>query len=182
MAAQFTATKRPFERRDFRWMKRAISSLPVPDSPVIMMLASDGATCSARRITWPMTGSRNRMVLASAVTASSTAAISSASGGSGMYSLAPALMARTAADESDWMPQAMTGTVMRSAISASTSALTSKVTSIITRSTPAPPRSTSMPASMVPACMTRAPRSMAMRLAAPTCPSNVPMIRSCMGL
>ena len=99
--------------RLLRWMKRAITSLPVPLSPVMRMVASLCATCSASRTTWPIDRSRdeggvffgNRL---------QTAAISSASGGSGIYSLAPARMARTAAPASVPMPQATTGTFMLS--------------------------------------------------------------------
>jgi hypothetical protein len=53
----------------------------------------------------------------SSATAASTAAISSGSGGSGMYSLAPAWMAATAARASVSTPQATIGTRMCSASS-----------------------------------------------------------------
>ena len=68
-----------------------------------------GAAC------WRSPGRCETIGWLSSATAASTAAISSASGGSGMYSLAPARMARTAAAVSVPTPQATTGTWMRSA-------------------------------------------------------------------
>ena len=56
----------------------------------------------------------------SSVTAASTAAISSGSGGSGMYSLAPARIAATAARALFSMPQATIGTWMCSSSSFAT--------------------------------------------------------------
>ena len=44
MAAQFTGTKGRVARLEFTWMARAISSLPVPLSPVISTVTSVGAT------------------------------------------------------------------------------------------------------------------------------------------
>ena len=44
IAPQFTGTNGRPARADSRWMERATSSLPVPDSPRISTLASDGAT------------------------------------------------------------------------------------------------------------------------------------------
>src|ERR1700676_4885343 len=43
-AAQFTLTKARCDRRDRLWMARAISSLPVPVSPLTRTLESVGAT------------------------------------------------------------------------------------------------------------------------------------------
>ena len=90
-------------------------SLPTPLSPVIRMEASEAATWSARVMTSCMDGSRVTSGRSSSDTAASTAAISSASGGSGMNSLAPARMASAALRASPPMPQATTGTRMRSA-------------------------------------------------------------------
>ncbi len=71
--------------------------------------------------------------------------MSSASGGRGMYSLAPALMARTAASASVPMPQATTGTAMRSSFRLSTRWATSSLTSSMMRSAPWPERSAARP-------------------------------------
>jgi hypothetical protein len=46
-AAQFSATNGPSARRDARWMVRAITSLPVPDSPSNSTVESVGATWAA---------------------------------------------------------------------------------------------------------------------------------------
>ena len=105
MAAQLTEMKLLFLRLDLRWMKRAMTSLPVPDSPVIRTEASEVATCSASRSTLFITGSRKIRALCSSATAASTAAISWASGGRGTYSLAPARMAAAARSELAPMPQ-----------------------------------------------------------------------------
>ena len=51
MAAQFTATNAFDERPDRRWMARAISSLPVPVSPVIRTVESLRATLDTREST-----------------------------------------------------------------------------------------------------------------------------------
>ena len=51
-AAQFTATNGPRLRADARWMNRATTSLPVPDSPVKSTVVSVGATCVAARSTF----------------------------------------------------------------------------------------------------------------------------------
>ena len=96
-------------------MKRAMTSLPVPLSPVTSTEASERAICSASFTTRSMEGSRQTNDRLSAVTASMTAAISSGSGGSGMYSFAPAWMAATAAFASVPVPQATTGVRIRSA-------------------------------------------------------------------
>ena len=48
MAAQLTLTNAREERRDRLWIARAISSLPVPVSPVISTVASVGATLDTR--------------------------------------------------------------------------------------------------------------------------------------
>ena len=47
-AAAFTATNGPFARGERAWSRRAISSLPVPDSPVTRTAMSRGATRSTR--------------------------------------------------------------------------------------------------------------------------------------
>src|ERR1700722_11532835 len=52
MAAQFTLTKAREERRECRWIALAISSLPVPVSPVISTVASVGATLDTRENTF----------------------------------------------------------------------------------------------------------------------------------
>src|SRR5258708_25254135 len=110
----------------------------------------------------------------SSATASSTAAISSAFGGSGMYSLAPALIACTAALASVPMPQATTGTLIRSFLSWVTSRATSSLTSIITRSAPWPERSAFMAAGIACTCATLAPRSCAIFPAVVMWPSSEP--------
>ena len=114
IAAQFTATNCCPARLLLLCRWRAISSLPVPDSPVISTDASDGAIFSASVMTADIAGSRWMIVWLSSATASRTAAISSASGGKGMYSLAPALMLSTAASAFVPMPQATTGMLIRS--------------------------------------------------------------------
>ena len=48
MAEQLTATNGPPERSLMSWMVRAMSSLPVPDSPVTSTVAAVAATCSMR--------------------------------------------------------------------------------------------------------------------------------------
>ena len=78
------------------------------------MEASERATWSARPITAFIDGSAEIIGFSSSATADSTAAIRSASGGSGMNSLAPALMAAAASRASASTPKATTGTVMRS--------------------------------------------------------------------
>ena len=45
-AAQLMATKGPYFRVDLSWMARATSSLPVPLSPMMNMLALEGAAAS----------------------------------------------------------------------------------------------------------------------------------------
>jgi hypothetical protein len=45
-ALQFTGTNARLARRPAKWSARATSSLPVPLSPVISTVASDGATLS----------------------------------------------------------------------------------------------------------------------------------------
>ncbi len=102
-------------RRDFTCTCRAITSLPTPLSPVIRIEASEAATWSASAITDCIDGSRTTIGRSSSATAASTAAISSASGGSGMNSLAPARMASAARLGSAPTPHATTGTRIRSA-------------------------------------------------------------------
>ncbi len=52
MAAQFTRTYGPAVLRLSRWMSRATSSLPVPDSPSRSTVASLAATARAVSNTW----------------------------------------------------------------------------------------------------------------------------------
>ena len=47
MAAQFSATNGPSERSESSCIVLASTSFPVPDSPLIMIEASDGATLRA---------------------------------------------------------------------------------------------------------------------------------------
>src|SRR6185312_9085622 len=110
-------------------------------------------------------------------TACSTAAISSASGGRGMYSLAPALIARTAASASLPMPQATIGTKMRSCFRLSIIRAMSSFTSIISRSAPWPERSALRPWSISSAWATVAPRLSAILPAVLKWPSSGPRIR-----
>ena len=51
MALQLTATKGPCDRRLRRWMARATSSLPVPDSPVTRTVTSTRTTLAIMRKT-----------------------------------------------------------------------------------------------------------------------------------
>src|SRR5471030_437198 len=118
----------------------------------------------------------------SCVTAASTAAISSGSGGNGMYSLAPAWMALTAARASLVMPQATIGTWMRSASSRSTRSRMSRLTSTNKRSAPRPERSTASACSLLSAWVTEAPLSIAILLASVSWPPRVPMINRLMFL
>src|SRR5690242_2035427 len=114
----------------------------------------------------------------SLATAASTAAINSGSGGSGMYSLAPAWMAATAARASLVMPQATIGTWMCSASSRITRSRMSSATSTISRSAPLPLRSTFIACSLPSAWVTEAPLSIAILVAVVSCPFNVPTMRS----
>src|SRR5256714_3096777 len=114
----------------------------------------------------------------SLATAASTAAISSGSGGSGMYSLAPAWIAATAARASFEMPQATIGTWICSASSRITRSRMSRATSTSIRSAPLPPRSTAMACSVVSAWVTEAPLSIAILVAVVSWPFNVPTMRS----
>ena len=83
IAAQLTEMNGLSARFDLAWMCRAMTSLPVPDSPVISTLASLGATWSASFSTAAMRGSWVRTEVVSSATAASTAAIISASGAAG---------------------------------------------------------------------------------------------------
>ncbi len=65
MAAQLIEMKGVSARLDWAWRYLAITSLPVPLSPVISTLASDGAIWSASLTTRAMAGSRKRKSLAS---------------------------------------------------------------------------------------------------------------------
>src|SRR5882672_10165054 len=114
----------------------------------------------------------------SLATAASTAAISSGSGGSGMYSLAPAWIAATAARASLDMPQATIGTWMCSASSRITRSRMSSATSTSSRSAPLPPRSTRIACSWSSAWVTEAPFSMAILVAVVSWPFSVPTMRS----
>src|SRR6185437_9911339 len=114
----------------------------------------------------------------SLATAARTAAINSGSGGSGMYSLAPAWMAATAARASLEMPHATIGTWMCSASSRITRSRISSETSTRSRSAPLPPRNTRIACSLSSAWVTEAPLSIAILVAVVSCPFNVPTIRS----
>src|SRR6185437_12362473 len=159
-----------------------MTSLPLPLSPVMRIEASLGATWSARPITASIAGSSKIIWWLSSATAARTAAISSGSGGSGRYSLAPARMASTALRASVPMPQATTGVQMRSAESPRTSCPMSHLTSQSTRSAPLPPRRLASACSMSTAWVTRAPRSIAILVAAVSWPCSCPTIRSLMVL
>src|SRR5215213_7824869 len=139
-------------------------------------LASERAICSASLTTRSIAASFQTKLRLSAATASITAAMSSGSGGSGMYSLAPAWMAATAARASVPVPQAITGVRMRSASSAVTRSRTERPTSIMMRSAPLA-RSTDRPCSMASAWVTPAPRLMAILEAATSSPLSRPMMR-----
>src|SRR4051812_31401334 len=125
-----------------------------------------------------MASSRQTRSRESLATAASTAAISSGSGGSGMYSLAPAWIAATAARASLEMPQATIGTWMCSASSRITRSRMSRATSTSIRSAPLPPRSTAIACSVVSAWVTDAPFSIAILVAVVSWPFNVPTMRS----
>src|SRR5262249_34539545 len=101
----------------------------------------------------------------------------SGSGGSGMYSLAPAWIAATAARASVCTPQATIGTWICSASRRSTGSRMSSATSTIRRSAPLPERSTAMAWSLLSACVTAAPLSMAILVALVSWPLRVPTIR-----
>src|SRR5215213_3882179 len=113
----------------------------------------------------------------SSATAASTAAINSGSGGSGMYSFAPAWMAATAARASIEVPQATTGTVMCSASIRVMRSRISTATSTINRSALRPERRTRSAISAPSACVTVAPLSMASLVASVSWPRSVPTIR-----
>src|SRR5215218_2076720 len=117
----------------------------------------------------------------SSATAASTAAISSGSGGSGMYSFAPAWMAATAARASVDVPHATTGTVMCSASIRVIRSRISTATSTISRSALRPERSTRRAISAPSAWVTVAPFSMASLVASVSWPRSVPTIRRRMG-
>ncbi|MNT52036.1 hypothetical protein D3C72_1890410 [compost metagenome] len=61
MAAQLMATKRCAWRLDSACSPRAISSLPLPESPSSITLADEGATFSTLRHSFNMPGSRLTM-------------------------------------------------------------------------------------------------------------------------
>ena len=174
IAAQLTETNTPSLRLLWRCRNRDMTSLPVPDSPRISTVASDGAICAASSSDSCITGSETTTVSFSSETASSTAAISTASGGSGRYSLAPARIALTARPASLPMPNAMTGVWMRSTFSALMKLPTSRRTSIMTRSAPLPLRRASSAVSPSSAWLTLAPRFIAIFPASVMCPSSVP--------
>src|SRR3954464_14343191 len=129
-------------------------------------------------MTLPMASSREISSRESLATAASTAAINSGSGGSGMYSLAPAWIAATAARASLEIPQATIGTWMCSASSRITKSRMSSATSTSNRSAPLPPRSTRIACSLSSAWVTEAPLSMAILVAVVSWPFNVPTMRS----
>ena len=111
-----------------------------------------------------------------AAAAAKTAPINSGSGGRGIYSRAPALMAFTANDVSLATPQATTKTLMRAACKDEISLWTSSVTSTITSSTVLPERRISSAVSTLSANDTWPPLEMAILLAAPIWPFKVPTI------
>src|SRR5204862_2400338 len=113
----------------------------------------------------------------SSATAASTAAMSSGSGGSGMYSFAPAWIAATAARASVEVPQATTGTVMCSASSRAIRSPMSIATSTISKSAPRPERRTRSAMSALSACVTLAPLFIAILVATVSWPCSVPTIR-----
>src|SRR3954462_10672444 len=51
MAPQLTATEGPWRRGLAAWIARAAISFPVPDSPSMRTVESNGATCSISRLT-----------------------------------------------------------------------------------------------------------------------------------
>ena len=161
MAAQLIEMNGLSARRERAWTYLAMTSLPVPLSPVIKTLASEAATWSASLTTLAMAGSRNRKSALSRATAAIIAAISSASGGKGIYSLAPARMALTAAAALASVPQATTGTKMRSFSNPEISAGMSAITSTSSRSAPRPLLSEARAISISPAWATLAPPSIA---------------------
>jgi hypothetical protein len=114
----------------------------------------------------------------SSATAASTAAINSGSGGSGMYSFAPAWMAATAARASVAVPQATIGAWICSASNAVTRSRMATATSTIKRSAPRPDRSTAIACVMSEAWVTVAPLSIASLVAVVSWPLRVPTIRS----
>src|SRR3979490_3240869 len=114
----------------------------------------------------------------SLATAASTAAINSGSGGRGMYSLAPAWIAATAARASLEMPQATIGTGICLASSRITRSRMSRPTSTSNRSAPLPPRNTRMACSWSSAWVTEAPLAMAILVAVVSWPFSVPTMRS----
>src|SRR5476651_840001 len=142
-----------------------------------MIEASEPAICCASLITLAMASSRYTRSRESLATAASTAAISSGSGGSGMYSLAPAWMAATAARGLLSMPQATIGTWMCSASSFCTSSRMSIATSTMSMSAPRPERSTASAWVMCSAWVTVAPLSIAILVAVVSWPLSVPTIR-----
>src|ERR1700730_13295331 len=111
-------------------------------------------------------------------TAPSTAAINAGPGGRGMYGLAPAWIAATAARASLEMPQATIGTWMCSASSRITRSRMSRATSTSNRSAPLPPRNTRIACSWSSAWVTVAPLSMAILVAVLRWPFSVPTMRS----
>src|SRR5688500_820595 len=113
----------------------------------------------------------------SSATAASTAAISSASGGRGTYSLAPALIALTAVSALVPMPQATTGMLMRSLRRLSIMRWVSSATSNMMRSAPWPLRSACIAWSTSSTWATLAPRLRAILPAAVMWPSRDPTMR-----
>jgi hypothetical protein len=124
-----------------------------------------------------MAGSRTIIGRLSSVTAARTAAISSASGGSGMNSLAPALIAAAARIGSASTPQATTGTRIRSDSLVAIRPAMSSVYSTISRSAPCPARSAWVAASQVSTCETLAPVFIAIFTATESCPFSFPTTR-----
>src|SRR5688572_9361033 len=117
----------------------------------------------------------------SSATAARIAPISSGSGGSGMYSLAPAWMAATAARALLSVPQATIGAWICSFCNCATRSAISSATSTMRRSAPRPERRTAMACSIESAWVTAAPLSIAYLVARVSCPLSVPTMRRRMG-
>src|SRR5258708_5270015 len=143
-----------------------------------MTEASEPAICCASLMTLPIASSRQTRSRESLATAASTAAISSGSGGRGMYSWARGWMAAPAGRASLERPQATIGTWMCSASSRITRSRMSRATSTSKRSAPLPPRSTAIACSIASAWVTEAPLSIAILVAVVSWPFIVPTMRS----
>ena len=123
MAAQFSATNGPPDRRDLRWMWRASTSLPVPLSPVISTDAS-----AAGDLLGPAQRLEHRRVARDQAVAVAAGGLQDGGDqlrvGRQRQELPRAVAdgAHGGGSASTSVPQATTGTAMRSAASARTSA------------------------------------------------------------